>query len=128
MKKSYTEIIEHLSQLAEQTKRKNHNFDYEIDVLTNKKSIIRYYINDMEKQIVKIWLANNSSKEEYIFLSYNRHIIDSDNSFNEMITCEVDAKKNLKLKMTMQLYGDKEEKDAIEVATLIWKHIMQYFR
>lgn len=128
MKKSYTEIIEHLSQLAEQTKQRNHNFDYEIDVVTKKKSIIKYYINDMEKQIVKIWLANNFSKEEYIFLSYNGHIIDSDNSFNEMITCEVDAKKNLKLKMTMQLYGDKEEKDATEVATLIWKHIMQYFR
>lgn len=128
MKKSYTEIIDYLSQLAEQTKQRNYNFDYEMDVVTNKKAIIRYYINDMEKQIVKIWLANNFSREENILILYNGHMIDSDNSCNEMITCEVDANKNLKLKMTMQFYGDREVKDASEIAILIWKHIMQYFK
>lgn len=128
MKQSYTEIIEYLSQFADQTKQRNHNFDYEIDVVTNKKSVIRYYINGMEKQTVKIWLGSNFSRDEHIFLSYNGDMIDSDNSFNEMITCEVDRNKNLKLKMTMQLYGDKEEKDTNEIAVEIWKHIMQYFR
>lgn len=128
MKNSYGEIIDHLTEFAQQTKKKNHNFDHEIDVVTNKKAIIRFYINGMEKHTVKIWLGSNFSKEENIFLSYGSHMFDSDNSFNEMISCEVDKNKDLKLKMTMSIYGDKEKNDAKGIAIEIWKHILQYFR
>jgi hypothetical protein len=55
-----------LKQFADQTKQRNDNFDYEIDVVTNKKSIIRYYINEMEKEAVKIWLGSNLSRGEHI--------------------------------------------------------------
>ena len=42
MKDSYSEIIYYLTELAEQTKQKNYNFDYDVDLVTNKKHIITF--------------------------------------------------------------------------------------
>jgi len=125
MKNSFNEIINNLVGLAERTNQKNHNFDYEKDIVTNKKIIIRLYIAGMEKHAVKIWLGNNFSREESIYLSYGIHMFDNDNSCNEMIICEVNKNKELKLKMTMSMLGDREEKDAYDISTEIWKHILQ---
>ncbi|MSU02980.1 toll/interleukin-1 receptor domain-containing protein [Tissierella pigra] len=128
IKDSYSEIIHYLTDLAEQTKQKNHNFDYDIDLVTNKKHIIKFYINGMEKQTVKIWLDNKFSKQENILLSYGRFGIDSDNSWNEMITCEANEKKELILKMTMNMFGNGEPKNSKEISIEIWKYVLQFFK
>jgi len=128
MKESYTEILIYLSELANQTKQKNRNFDFEVDVVSNKKSIIRFYINDMEKRSVKIWLDSKFSQQENILLSYDSYGIDSDNSCNEMIMCEVNKGKVLKLKMMMNMFGNREEMDAKGVAVEVWKQILQYLK
>ena len=128
IKDSYSEIINYLTELAEQTKQKNHNFDYDIDLVTNKKHIIKFYINGVEKQTVKIWLDNKFSKQENILLSYGGFGIDSDNSWNEMIICEVNEKKELILKMTMNMFGNRESKNAKETSIEIWKYILQFFK
>lgn len=128
IKDSYSEIINYLTELAEQTKQKNHNFDYDFDLVTNKKHIIKFYINGMEKQTVKIWLDNKFSKQENILLSYSIFGIDSDNSWNEMIVCEVNKKKELILKMTMNMFGNGEPKDSKEISIEIWKYVLQFFK
>lgn len=127
MKQSYAEILSHLSDFAEQTKRKNNNFDYEKDIIHNQKAIIRFYINGMEKYAVKIWLGNLfGGGSQNIYLSYGRFNIDSDNSFNDVIECEVTKTKDLKLKMTMNFMTRNNASDAYGIAVEIWKQIVQY--
>ncbi|MDK2801128.1 MAG: hypothetical protein PWQ70_2747 [Clostridiales bacterium] len=58
MKQSYSKILLLLYEFAEQTKQKNNNFDYDKDIVHNQKTILRFYINGMEKYAVKIWLGN----------------------------------------------------------------------
>lgn len=128
MKESYIKIIDFLAKISEQTRQNNPNFDYELDVVTNKKSIIRYYINGIEKHSIKIWLGNYFAGTENILISYNRYASDNDNSWNEMIKCVINDDKSFKLKMTMKLNNSGEEKDAKEVATELWKEAMQYFK
>lgn len=128
MKDSYKEIVDQLTALAEQTKKKNPMFDFEVDVITAKKCIIKYYINDMEKHSVKIWLGNNFSREENIHLSYGQQRSDGDNSWNEMIQCEVSKNKELKLRLTMSMTGNREDRDAKDISVEIWKNILQYLK
>ena len=56
-----------------------------------------------------------------IYASYdNWHGDNSDNSFNEMITCEITEDKELKLKMTMNMFGNRNLCTAENVAKEIW--------
>ncbi|MDI9468126.1 MAG: hypothetical protein QM343_09650, partial [Bacillota bacterium] len=57
--------------------------------------------------------------------AYGRHISDSDNSMNEIITCNVTKDKSLILEMTMNMYGNNEANTADEVLKVIWKTITQ---
>ncbi len=127
MKQSYSKILSFLSDFAEQTKQKNNNFDYDKDIVHNQKIIMRFYINGMEKYAVKIWLGNLfGGKNQNIYLSYGRFNIDSDNSFNDVIECEVTKTKDLKLKMTMNFMTGSNSGDAYGIAVEIWKQIVQY--
>ena len=127
MKQSYSKILSLLSDFAEQTKHKNNNFDYDKDVVHNQKTIMRFYINGMEKYAVKIWLGNLfGGKNQSIYLSYGRFSIDSDNSFNDVIECEVTKTKDLKLKMTMNFMTGNNASDAYRISVKIWKQIVQY--
>lgn len=127
MKQSYAEILSYLSDFAEQTRQKNSNFDFEKDNIHNQKAIIRFYINGMEKYAVKIWLGNLfGGGSQNIYLSYGRFNIDSDNSFNDVIECEVTKTKDLKLKMTMNFMTRNNASDAYGIAVEIWKQIVQY--
>jgi len=127
MKQSYSKILSLLSDFAEQTKHKNNNFDYDKDIVHNQKTIMRFYINGMEKYAVKIWLGNLlGGASQSIYLSYGRFSIDSDNSFNDVIECEVTKTKDLKLKMTMNFMTGNNASDAYGIAVKIWKQVVQY--
>jgi hypothetical protein len=127
MKQSYSKILSLLSDFAEQTKHKNNNFDYDKDIVHNQKTILRFYVNGMEKYAVKIWLGNLfGGKNQNIYLSYGRFNIDSDNSFNDVVECEVTKTKDLKLKMTMNIMARNNTSDAYGIAVEIWKQIVQY--
>ncbi len=128
MKESFSEIINDLEEIAEQTKKKNSNFDYNIDVVTNKKTFIRYYLNGMEKHVIKIWLGDFFSRQENILLSYGRMVSDNDNSCNEMIVNEVNQDKKLKLKFTMGMFTDKKLMDAREISQEIWKQVVPFIK
>jgi hypothetical protein len=127
MKRSYSEILSYLSDFAEQTRQKNSNFDYDKDIIHSQKTIMRFYINGMEKYAVKIWLGSLfGGRSLNIYLSYGRFNIDSDNSFNDVIECEVTKTKDLKLKMTMNFMAGNNASDVYGIAVEIWKQIVQY--
>jgi hypothetical protein len=58
---------------------------------------------------------------EAIYLLYGNRIDEnSDGSFNEMISCEINSKNELQLKRTMTSYGDKENNDIDSIVEDIW--------
>lgn len=127
MKQSYAKILSHLSDFAEQTKQKNSNFDYERDIIHNQKAVIRFYINGMEKHTIKIWLGNLlGGAGQSIYLSYGRLSINNDNSFNNVIECEITKNKDLKLKMAINFMAENNIGDVYGVAVEIWKDIIQH--
>lgn len=128
MKESYSDILDGLHNLLEETKKSNGNFDFEYDNITSKKTIIKMYLNGTQKYAVKIWIGNGlGARQETINLSYGNFISESDNSMNEIITCEVEENK-LGLKMTMNLFGNREIKDSKSVTLEVWKNIVNYIR
>lgn len=127
MRESYLQIKDGLLQLLEATKRKNANFDFECESLASKKSVFRIYINGQQKYAVKIWLGSGfGSREESINLSYGNHISESDNSMNEYISCEVTTDKALRLKMHMNMFGNRDAHTPEEVVREIWLNIRQW--
>lgn len=129
MKESYSDIINGLHSLLEKTKRNNSNFDFELDAITSKKIIIKMYLNGTQKYSFKIWLGNGlGAKQETINLSYGYFVSDSDNSMNEIITCEVVKENKLGLKMTMNLFGNRDIVDTTTVLSEIWKNVINYIR
>ena len=128
MKESYSDILDGLHSLLEKTKKSNGNFDFEFDTITSKKTIIRMYLNGTQKYAVKIWLGNGlGARQETINLSYGNFISESDNSMNEIITCEVEGNK-LELKMTMSLFGNREIMDSKSVILEVWKNVINYIQ
>ena len=126
MRDSFIQIRDGLLNLLEQAKKKNANFEYDFENVTSRKAICKIYINGRHQYGFKIWLGNGFySKTDTIDLAYGRHISDSDNSMNEIITCNVTKDKSLILEMTMNMYGNNEANTADEVLKVIWKTITQ---
>lgn len=129
MKESYSDIINGLHALLEKTKVSNSNFEFEFDNITSKKVIARIYLNGTQKYSFKIWLGSGlGARQETINISYGYFVSDSDNSMNEIITCEADKENKLGLKMTMNYLGSKDIIDSKVVTTEIWKNIINYIR
>jgi len=122
---SYSEILKHLTDLANQTKEKNNNFDFEVETVTSRKSIIRFYVNDMEKRSVKIWLDRKFSQQESILLSYDVYGVDNDSSCNEMIMIDIGENKKMKLEMPMNMFANNKKMDSKDVAIEIWKQYIK---
>jgi len=129
MKDSYSDIINALHSLLEKTKVSNSNFDFEFDIITSKKVIARMYLNGTQKYSFKIWLGSGlGARQETINLSYGYFVSDSDNSMNEIITCELDKENKLGLKMTMNFTGNRDVVDSKSITLEIWKNIINYIR
>jgi hypothetical protein len=129
MKESYSHIINGLSSYLKKTKSSNSNFDFESETITSKKSIFKMYINGTQKYAIKIWLGSGlGGSQETINLSYGNFVSDGDNSMNEIITCDVDKNNNLGLKMTMNIFGNRELVDVKVIILEIWKNVINYIR
>jgi hypothetical protein len=129
MRRSFGEIRNGLVQVLVRTKEENSNFDFDYEDITNRKTIYKMYINGSQKCAVKLWLANAfGASTDTINLACGNYTSDSDNSMNEIIDCEVSEDKTLKLRMTLNIFGDKEASTSSEVLREIWKNIIQYLR
>jgi hypothetical protein len=129
MKSSFQQIRDGLIQILESTREKNPNFDFDYEDITSRKTIYKMYISGSQKYAIKLWLGNGfSARTETINLAYGNHISDSDNSMNEIICCEVNKDNTLRLKMTMNMFGNKEAGTLSEVLREIWKNVLPWLR
>ena len=127
MRSSFHEIKGRLTTILESTKAANDNFDFHQDDITSRKSIFKMYIDGSQKCAIKIWLGNSfGGSTDSINLSHGNSVSDSDNSVNEIIICEVDKDKELKLKMT--LFGNCTAGEPADIVKEIWDTVMPYLR
>jgi hypothetical protein len=76
-----------------------------------------------------MWLGNGfGSSINTINLSYGRIHYDNDNSMNEIIQCEIGENKELKLKMTMNMFGNREAISDKDVTKEIWRNMVNYLQ
>lgn len=121
LKESFKQIVEGFTSLFMHVQSINSDFEFDQDNINNYKTIFSLYANGQNMIGIKIWYGNSFGNNS-INLSYGRFIIESDNSMNEMITYDIDEKKELKLKMTMNTYGNKAASTPEEIVKEIWKN------
>ena len=124
---SYKKICGKLKSLFEQTKQSNAEFDYIFEEITTRKTIINAYINGNKKLGIKIWYGNSMGLSEAIFFHFGNHFSDdNDNSFNEMINCEI-VNNELRLKRAFNGYGSKDSDNLDEIIKDVWQqHVVSY--
>lgn len=129
MKNSFIQIRDGLVQILESTKKKNPNFDFDYENISSRKTIYKMYISGSQKYAIKLWIGNGlGARIETINLAYGNHISESDNSMNEIIDCEVNRDNTLKLRMTLNMFGDKEVSTPPEVLKEIWQNVVQWLK
>lgn len=122
--KSFDEIKKALIQLCEVTKSKNHNFDFELEELSGDEFKISFYVNGINRKGVRIWYGSMfGGKDTSINISYD-NFGNYRNSFNEMISCEVN---NNILALKMMSYV-KNINDTNDIVKVIWENICIYLR
>lgn len=125
LKESYKQIIDLLGALFTQIKINNPEFYFDHDVITNYKSIFTLYVDGKKVNGIKIWYDSMFGSSS-INLSYGYQISLSDNSMNERIIYHMDDKKQLRLKMTMNMFGNTNAMTAEEVVKEIWKNNLSH--
>ncbi|WP_280166548.1 toll/interleukin-1 receptor domain-containing protein [Priestia aryabhattai] len=121
LKDSFNQITEGFTSLFMHIQSINPDFEFDQDNINNYKTIFSLYVNGQNVSGVKMWYGNSFGNNS-INLSYGRLISTSDNSMNEMITYDIDEKKKLKLKMTMNISGNKTASTPEEIVKEIWKN------
>lgn len=122
---SYDEMLRWFITLFSQIKEEIPGFEYTKEEFGSKKHSFKLYIDGRLKTGVKMWLGGNFS--DSINLSYGGHINPYlDNSMNEIITYEVVNGKELRLRMTMNIFGNNKSNTPKDIVKEIWEqHLYQ---
>lgn len=132
IKSSYRRIVDNFKTLLNKSKELNSNFNYELEEITTRKTIIKIYINGTIKVGIKMWYGSSMGiKQNSICLSYGTWIDENnDSSMNEIINCTIDENNELKLDMTMSFGGNNRMLNVDDVVRKIWinhvKSCLQY--
>lgn len=131
IQKSYKDIYQLFKQLLDQIRAKNSNFNYSFEEITTKKCIFKLFIEGNYKTGFKIWLGNSfGGKIEQICFSFGQNFdYSKDNSMNEYITCEINEKNELTLRMNMNMFGNKDADNPESIVKELWQqHIAYHFK
>lgn len=131
IQKSYQDIYLLFKELFDEIRAKNPNFTYSFEEITTKKSVLKLFIDGELKIGFKIWLGNSfGGKVEQICFSFGQNFdYSSDSSMNEYITCEVNEKNELTLKIRMNMFGNKDVDNPESIVKELWQqHIAYYFK
>jgi hypothetical protein len=120
MKDNFSQMVRIFHLLFTEYQSTYLNFQFDQDDVDSRKTIFTLYKDGQHVNGVKIWYGGSFGRNT-INLSYGRHISTSDNSTNEMISHEIDANNQLKLKMTMNYFGNKAASTPEDVVKEIWK-------
>ncbi|WP_027398705.1 toll/interleukin-1 receptor domain-containing protein [Anaerovorax odorimutans] len=116
------EIWNVFTQLSKMTKGKNSNFSFDVIVDTPTEKMIYFYINRDIKTGIHMRLHDMFGSTTQIVLSYGtRFTQGSSNSFNEMISCEVNSSNELELSGLTMAFSGRKSKEPKEIAETIWK-------
>lgn len=125
IKQSYKNILEIFKVLLEKSREINSSFSYELEEITMRKVILKVYINGTCVTGLKMWVGSSMGSESSICLSYGTWLNENnDGSMNEIIRCEIDENKELKLSMMLNFTVGNKMMTSEEIAKEIWrKHI-----
>ncbi|GAE36692.1 toll/interleukin-1 receptor domain-containing protein [Halalkalibacter akibai] len=131
MHEKFREINDLLKELFTKVQESNANFEFTAESQESAKSVYHVYIDGQYVTGLKVWLESSSVfRQASIHLSYGRQsAIFNDNSYNEAIVHEIDHNKNLRLKMTMNIFGNNEAQNPNLIVKEIWKnHLLPYIK
>ena len=120
MKDSFKQLVYAFQSLFTQYQLANQSFDYDQDDVDSRKTIFSLYIDGQNVTAIKIWYGSFFGFNS-INLSYGRQIQMSDNSTNETISCEIGPDNQLKLKMNMNILGNKTASTPEDIVKEVWK-------
>lgn len=128
MNESYVKMKETFHALLESTSKKNSNFEYESNVIDNRKIFFSMYLDGNLKHSIKMWLGANFGGISDINLAYGTRIYQNDNSMNEIIRCEVDSGNELLLTRTLTISSSKTRTTPEEIAKEIWTESLAWIK
>ncbi|GAB6152940.1 hypothetical protein JCM17380_16900 [Desulfosporosinus burensis] len=121
LKNVYHQLCKKLEEMFEQTKQANQEFDYSCEEITSRKTIFYAYVDGNKVTGIKIWYGSSMGFSEGIYFQFGSRISDNnDNSYNEMINCEVNSNNELQLKRSMYAFGSKDTNDIDTIIEEIW--------
>jgi hypothetical protein len=120
MKDNFSQMVRIFHLLFTEYQSTYPNFQFDQDDVDSRKTIFTLYKDGQNVNGIKIWYGGSFGRNT-INLSYGRHISTSDNSTNEMISYDIDSNNQLKLKMTMNFFGNKAASTPEDVVKEIWK-------
>lgn len=126
---SYVEINRVFDEFFNKIKLTNPNFEYSNDKLSNTKSNFSIYVDGKRVTGVKMWISNRWGQKS-INLSYGSSGLgfENDNSYNESIVSEIGQDKTLKLKMTMNVFGNNRDTSTpTEIVKEVWKNNLSHY-
>lgn len=126
MKDSFEKIVGIFHSLFTQLQSVNNNFEFDQEIIDSRKTLFTLYKGGKNVTGIKIWYGGLFGRNT-INLSYGRQIQMSDNSTNEMISCEIDEKNQLKLKMTMNFLGNKIPSTPEEIVKEIYRNNISHY-
>jgi hypothetical protein len=124
---SFKEINRVFVELFNTIKLTNPNFEFTNETISNTKNIFTLYVDGNMVTGIKIWV-NNSWGQKSINLSYggSSWSFENDNSYNESIVSEAAQNNTLKLKMLMNVFGNKDASTPAEIVKEIWKNNLSH--
>lgn len=121
LKESFKEITSLFNSFFNQIQAANTAFEFDKDDINIYETIFKLYVDGRNVNTIKIWYGSMFGGNT-INLSYGNYVSSSNNSANEIIRHHIDDKKQLSLKMDMNMYGNNGPMSPKEVVREIWKN------
>lgn len=122
MMQSFRQILDLFEQLCRQYARENPIYTFNAEIMDSRNKIYQFYKNGMYKTGLKISLENQFGTLQ-IGISTNQLNFTSGHSWNGLYSYTI-VNGELKLKATMNLWGDNGAMDVSGVVRDIWEHYM----
>ena len=129
LKSSFEEIINLIEGFAVETQEEHSNFEFEMEMVTSRKTVFTLYENERQVSQFKLWIGGLLGSNSISFAHGDSIDIDNDGSMNESISLE-EHEGELKLKpLGMGMFGAERDKlmSPREVADNLWQIACRYF-
>jgi hypothetical protein len=130
LKSSFEEIVNLIEGFAAETQKEYSHFEYEMEMVTSRKTVFTLYENERQVSQFKLWIGGLLGGNSISFAHGDSIDINSDGSMNESISLE-EHEGELKLKpMGMAMFGADRDRlmSPMEVAEYLWQIACRHFQ